>query len=258
MYCRTKAHGDEIRRLETRNTQERRRVFTHDHNKRRGSKFGSQNTQNFNQQPRYGNQTNQRPYRQTGFNPGRNRNQNPNRQYHQNRSSNSWNNGPNNRQQTQHNFSARPKNSDTQYNKNFPQSNNLPTPNSIQFIDDQGQYAVNTYLISYLSFELLKSRRRDEGSNFKSRFDMNAFYFPTGDSQEYSGLEIEIRLNTGAACSIINYRTFLKIAQFRQPITVVRSKQRTKTYTGDIVPMIGHTSLSFIFDSDGQHQFQLR
>ena len=87
---------------------------------------------------------------------------------------------------------------------------------------------------------------------------MNAFDFPTGDSQKGSGLEIEFMLDTGAACSIINYRTFLEIAQFRQPITVVRSKQKTKTYTGDIVPMIGHPTLSFSFDSDGEHQFELR
>ena len=87
---------------------------------------------------------------------------------------------------------------------------------------------------------------------------MNAFYFPTGDSQKDSGLEIDFMLDTGAACSIINYRTFLEIAQFRQPITLVRSKQKTKTYTGDIVPTIGHTTLSFSFDSDGEHQFELR
>ena len=87
---------------------------------------------------------------------------------------------------------------------------------------------------------------------------MNAFYFPTGDSQKDSTLEIEFKLDTGAACSIINYRTFLKIAQFRQPITVVRSKKKTKTYTGDIVPMIGHTTLFFSFDSDGEHLFELR
>ena len=65
-------------------------------------------------------------------------------------------------------------------------------------------------------------------------------------------------LDTGAACSIVNYRTFLEIAQFRQPITVVRSKQKTKTYTGDIVPMIGHAILSFRIDSNGEHQFELR
>ena len=82
---------------------------------------------------------------------------------------------------------------------------------------------------------------------------MNAFYFPTGNRRKDSGLEIELMLDTGAACSIINYRTFLEIAHFRQSITVVRSKQKTKNYTGDIVPMIGHTTLSFSLDSDGEH-----
>ena len=65
-------------------------------------------------------------------------------------------------------------------------------------------------------------------------------------------------VDTGAACSIINYRTFLVVAQFRQPITVVRSKQKTKTYIGDIVPMIGHTTLSFSLGSDRDYQFELR
>ena len=68
MYCRTKAYDDDIKRQQTRNNQERRTVFTHSYNKRRGSNFGSQNTQSFNQQPRYGNQKNQTPYRQNGFN----------------------------------------------------------------------------------------------------------------------------------------------------------------------------------------------
>ena len=141
MYCRTKNLDDQIKRQQTRNNQERRTVFTHDYNKRRGPNFGSPSNQNFSQQPICGNQT---PYQQTGFNPDRNRNPNSDRQYHQNRSSNSWNNGPDHRQQTQYNFNARPEISDTQYNKNFPQSKNLPTPNSVQFIDDQGQDVINT------------------------------------------------------------------------------------------------------------------
>ena len=87
---------------------------------------------------------------------------------------------------------------------------------------------------------------------------MNDFYFPTGDSRKVIGLEINFMVDTGAACSIINYRTFLETAQFRQPITVVRGKQKTKTYTGDIVSMIGHTTLSFSFDSDGDHQFEVQ
>ena len=45
---------------------------------------------------------------------------------------------------------------------------------------------------------------------------MNAFYYPTGDSQKVSELEIEFTLDTGAACSILNYRTCLENAQFRQ------------------------------------------
>ena len=97
------------------------------------------------------------------------------------------------------------------------------------------------------------SPRPDEKSNFRSRFHLNVFYFPTENCQKDSGLEINIMLVTGAACSIVNYRTFLEIAQFRQMITVVRIKQKTKTYTGDIVPMIGHTTLSFSFDSNGEH-----
>ena len=104
----------------------------------------------------------------------------------------------------------------------------------------------------------MKSPRPDEESNFKSHFHLNAFYFPSGDSQKDDGLEIEFLLDTGVACSIINNRTFLKIAHIKQPITVVRSDQKTKTDNGDIVPMNGHTTLSFSSDSDGEHQFQIR
>ena len=82
MYCRTKVFDDQIKRQQTRNSQERRTVFTHDYNKRTGPNLGSQNNQNFIQQPRYGNQNNQTPYRQTGFNPDRNRKSNSDRQYH--------------------------------------------------------------------------------------------------------------------------------------------------------------------------------
>ena len=63
---------------------------------------------------------------------------------------------------------------------------------------------------------------------------MDAYYFPTGVSQKDSGLEIKLMLDTGAACSIRSYRTLLEIAQFRQPITEVRSKQKTITYSGEL------------------------
>ena len=82
--------------------------------------------------------------------------------------------------------------------------------------------------------------------------------FPPETAKKIVDSKFEFMLDTGAACSILNYRTFLEIAQSRQPIIVVRSKQKTKTYTGDIVPMIGHTTLSFSFDSDGEHQLELK
>ena len=179
MYCRTKAYDDEIKRQQTRNNQERRTVFTHDYNKRRGPNFGSQNNQNFNQQPRYGNQNNQKPYRQTGFNPDRNRNSNSERQYPQDRSSNSWTNEPNNRQQTQYNFNARPENSDTQYNKNFPQSNNLPTPNSVQFIDDY-----DTNMISDLSFCNQLEQKTPHSFRFEDNYDSLCYKFYLQDIEE--------------------------------------------------------------------------
>ena len=65
-------------------------------------------------------------------------------------------------------------------------------------------------------------------------------------------------LDTRAACSIINYRAFEEIAQFGQPITVVRSKQLTKTYTGEVIPMLGSTTITFSFDSDGLHPVELK
>ena len=65
-------------------------------------------------------------------------------------------------------------------------------------------------------------------------------------------------LDTGAACSIINYRAFEEIAQFGQPITVFRSKQLTKTYTGEVIPMLGSTTITFSFDSNGLHPVELK
>ena len=64
MYCRTKDHDDDIKTQHTPKKQERRTAFTHDYNKRRRPNFESQKPQNYNQQPRYGNQISQKPYYQ--------------------------------------------------------------------------------------------------------------------------------------------------------------------------------------------------
>ena len=64
-------------------------------------------------------------------------------------------------------------------------------------------------------------------------------------------------LDTGASSSIINYRTFWKICQTQHPITVNRSTTKTKTYSGQVVPMIGFATLTFGHDPDGQFSFPL-
>ena len=64
-------------------------------------------------------------------------------------------------------------------------------------------------------------------------------------------------LGTGASSSIINYRTFWEICQTQHPITVKRSTTQTKTYSGQVVPMIGFATLTFSYDPDGQFSFPL-
>ena len=64
-------------------------------------------------------------------------------------------------------------------------------------------------------------------------------------------------LDTGASSSIINYRTFWEICQTQHPISVTRSTIQTKTYSGQVVPMIGLARLTFSYDPDGQFTFLL-
>ena len=64
-------------------------------------------------------------------------------------------------------------------------------------------------------------------------------------------------LDTGASCSIINYRTFWEICQLQHPITIQKSTKVTKTYSGQTVPMIGHATITFSYDPDGQFIFPL-
>ena len=64
-------------------------------------------------------------------------------------------------------------------------------------------------------------------------------------------------LDTGASSSIINYRTFWEICQTQHPISVTRSTIQTKTYSGQVVPMIGLATLTFSYDPDGQFTFPL-
>ena len=64
-------------------------------------------------------------------------------------------------------------------------------------------------------------------------------------------------LDTGASCSIINYRTFWEICQLQHPITLQKSTKLTKTYSGQTVPMVGYANITFCYDPDGQFVFPL-
>ena len=64
-------------------------------------------------------------------------------------------------------------------------------------------------------------------------------------------------LATGASCSIVNYRTFWEISQFHHPIVVHRSNKRTKTYSGQVVPMIGYATMEYGYDPIGENTLPL-
>ena len=98
----------------------------------------------------------------------------------------------------------------------------------------------------------MRSPKSDCNRSKSSRPSFNIFYFATGDAQKDSGLEIQFMLDTGASCSIINYRTFWEIPQFLHPILVHGSNKLTKTYSGQVVPMIGYATIEFSYDPNGE------
>ena len=64
-------------------------------------------------------------------------------------------------------------------------------------------------------------------------------------------------LDTEAACSIYNYRTFWEICHLQHPITIQKSTKVTKTYTRQTVPMISYATITFKYDPDGHFIFSL-
>ena len=108
-----------------------------------------------------------------------------------------------------------------------------------------------------MSVKLLRSPNSNSDKSKNSRLSLNIFYFATGDTQKDSGFEIEFMLDTGASCSIINYRTFWEICQLQHPITIQKSTKLTKTYSGQTVPMVGYATITFCYDPNGQFVFPL-
>ena len=103
----------------------------------------------------------------------------------------------------------------------------------------------------------MRSPKSDSGRSRSSRLSFNISFFPTGDDQKDSGLEIEFMLDTGTFCSIINYWTFWEISQLKQPVIVHRSNELTKTYSGQVVPMTGYATIEFSYDPNGEFSFPL-
>ena len=108
-----------------------------------------------------------------------------------------------------------------------------------------------------MPFKLLRSPSSNTNQSKNSRLSFNFFYLATGDTQQDSGSEIEFMLDTGASSSIIIYRTFLEDCQTQHPITGKRSTTQTKTFSGQVVPMIGFATLKFSYHPDGQFSFPL-
>ena len=106
-----------------------------------------------------------------------------------------------------------------------------------------------------MPFKLLKSPSSTTDQSKNSRLSFNFFFFAAGDTQKNKGLEIEFMLDTRASSSIMNYLTFWKICQTQHPTLVKRSTIQTKTYSGQVVPMIRLATLTFSYDSDGQFTF---
>ena len=108
-----------------------------------------------------------------------------------------------------------------------------------------------------MPFKLLTSPSSATDQSKNSRLSFNFFYFATGGTQKDSGLESEFMLDTGAFSSIKNYQTFWEICQTEHPFMVKRSTTQTRTYSSQVVPMIGFATLPFSYDPDGQFSFPL-
>ena len=115
----------------------------------------------------------------------------------------------------------------------------------------------NQCIIRPLPVKLMRSPKSDSNRSSSSRLSFNIFYFATGDVQKDSGLEIEFMIDIGASCSCNNYRTFWEISQFHHPIVVHRSNELTKTYSGQVVPMIDYATIEFGYDPNGEYSFPL-
>ena len=101
------------------------------------------------------------------------------------------------------------------------------------------------------------SPKSDSGRSRNSRLSFNNFHFATGDTQKDSEVEIEFMLDTGASYSFTIYRTLWEFSQIQPPIMLHKSNKLTKTYSRQVVPMIGYATIEFSYDPNGEYGFPL-
>ena len=143
----------------------------------------------------------------------------------------------------------RPTTDFTPYEHKFPQNNNQISSNLVRFIttDDTINELSDLCPLNYkgLRTRTLTNLEIPDLASITSTS-------PQGTPKQISGLEIEFKFNTGASCSIINYRAFWEICQLQHQITIQKSTNVTKTYSGQMVPMIGYATITFSYDPDEQ------
>ena len=301
-YCRKKIRDEEIKKLQTEATAEKKVTFTQDYNKKRGPFHVSGNWTKRNEDngamvltPRPFTRGNFRPSNPNTHNFRQNRTfarggytNNNNDQYndyrarspYQSNQDQSWNWG------STGNYSQLP--SMSRQDSSFTDSRRQPRSNSPnpsvfnRFWNSrpEQQYILrreipnfqrwqstkrgsihyngwwNQWTIGTMPFKLLRSPSSTTNQSKNSRLSFNFFYFATGDTQKDRGLEIEFMLDQSSS-SIINYRTFWEVCQTQHPITVKRSTTQTRTYFGQVVPLIGFATIKISYDPDGQFSLPL-
>ena len=80
------------------------------------------------------------------------------------------------------------------------------------------------------------------------------YYFTTGDINKNSGLEIEYLIDPGLTCTIINYPTFLAMQKLNPSMKIFSAINITKSYNGSQIRMLGHTTVTSYFDTDGKYE----
>ena len=87
---------------------------------------------------------------------------------------------------------------------------------------------------------------------FKSHIYINLYQHTVGDIKKHSGQETQFLLDTGATCSIINYRTFKELF-FLQKVKLHERESRTVAVNGQKLKLLGYIEITSSFDIEGSY-----